>query len=74
MAASHMAARICVPSTQWDEQVFGDGAKMGTRAANGTRSPADQKKRPLHHFFGAAGVVVPTSLPKLLYKKLLDEP
>jgi hypothetical protein len=72
-----MATRICVPSTQWDEQVFGDEARKGTRAANGTRSPADQKKRPLHHFFGAAGaagVVVPTSLPKLLYRKLLDEP
>jgi len=44
--------------------------KKGTRAANGSASPADQTKRQLHHFFGAAGVVVPTSLPKLLYRKL----
>ena len=44
--------------------------KKGTRAANGSAGPADQTKRQLHHFFGAAGVVVPTSLPKLLYRKL----
>ena len=63
----HLAAES--RPARWDELVFGE-AKKGTRAANGRCSPADQKKRPLHHFFGAAGVVVPTSLPKLLYRKL----
>lgn len=63
-------ASVTGPPAQWDEQVFGDEAEKGTRAANGECSPADQKKRPLHHFSGAAGVVVPTSLPKLLYRKL----
>lgn len=46
-------------------------ARKGRQATNGKCSAADQKRSGrCTTFFGAAGVVVPTSLPKLLYRKL----
>lgn len=63
----HAGVSVYQPG-QRDEQAF--GAAQAKRHASSQWQALGQ----LQHFFGAAGVVVPTSLPKLLYRKLLVEP